>query len=196
MADEETPRQQPLYNPYHEDGRRKHHHAMRQEKFLWERRHQPVMRFKGPEEFLSAAKEYFRWCEENPIKIERVLSTKNGYERVEEYRPRAMTLQGLATHIGMSVGRLSVIISSEADLYGDAVSYVSDIIKEQKFTGAAAGVFNSNLIIRDLGLADPGRKPQGVGETESEGKTLTGVNVRFKRPSLPAPSDAEVADDV
>lgn len=38
--------------------------------------------------------------------------------------------------------------------YSDVLSHISQIIFDQKFTGAAVGAFNSNLIAKDLGLVE------------------------------------------
>ena len=38
--------------------------------------------------------------------------------------------------------------------YSDIITRVGSVIYDQKFTGAAVGAFNANIIARDLGLAD------------------------------------------
>lgn len=36
----------------------------------------------------------------------------------------------------------------------EVTTYVEEIIRTQKFEGAAVGAFNANIIARDLGLSD------------------------------------------
>ena len=63
-----------------------------------------------------------------------------------------MTLWGLTLFIGMSTTTWGKYRLKKDFI--DITTRVEQIIKHQKFTGAAAGLLNPNIIARDLGLSD------------------------------------------
>lgn len=108
----------------------------------------------------EAADEYFEWCESNPL-IEIDFKGKDA-DKVELPRMRAFTIQGLCLYLRCNVQYFNdferkVIGDSEEVSDKDfsaAITRIKEIIYTQKYTGAAAGFLNPNLISRDLGLAD------------------------------------------
>lgn len=127
--------------------------APRGNKF-WEARssHGRKPKFETDEALWSACCEYFEWVENNPLWEIRTFAYQGAVTQEHVPKMRAMTLVGLC---------LFLDISDEAwrgfrnrnDLVG-ITQIVEKIIYEQKFTGAAADLFNANIIARDLGLAD------------------------------------------
>jgi hypothetical protein len=65
---------------------------------------------------------------------------------------RAMTVAGLCLFLDISQEAFGDYRAREG--FSDVTTRVDDIIRTQKFTGAAAGLLNANIIARDLGLAD------------------------------------------
>ena len=121
---------------------------------FWEQRsssgRNPI--FSSPDDLWNSATEYFEWCEDNPL-IESKLVSFQGVSNLEEVpKMRAMTIAGLCLFLDISQDALSDYGKRE-DFIG-VVDRVKNIIRQQKFTGAAADLLNPNIIARDLGLTD------------------------------------------
>lgn len=117
--------------------------------------------FASPELLLEAAYEYFEWCDNNPFKQDNIELVKvNGVgdeirrEPLDKMRP--YTLNGLCIYLDCSPQyfRNFQDNNKDAEDFMAVITRIQEIIYEQKFTGAASGFFNSNIIARDLGLAD------------------------------------------
>ena len=109
--------------------------------------------FKDPDIFWEAACEYFEWCEENPL-LEHDFVGKDAHD-VSRKKQRAFTIHGLCHYLDINVATFSNYEKDKS--YKDffrVFTRVKEIIYNQKFTGAASGFFNANIIARDLGLAD------------------------------------------
>lgn len=122
--------------------------------------------FETPDIMLEAACEYFQWCVDNPLKEEVLMKRKTDkdYETIEHEtvsKIRPFTMQGLCLFLDVNTVYFNHFEESlkgkEDDLSNDfskIVIRIREIIYNQKFTGAASGFFNSNIIARDLGLKD------------------------------------------
>lgn len=108
--------------------------------------------FKKPEQLWDACCEYFEWVEANPLQ-ETQYKQANG-EPVPVIIPkmRAMTIEGLVIFLDVSLQTWHDYKKREGFL--EVTTRVEQIIKHQKFTGAAADLLNPNIIARDLGLKD------------------------------------------
>lgn len=109
--------------------------------------------YTDPEVLWAACVEYFEWCTSTPIIETKAHPMMGQIEYSETKKLRAMTWHGLATYLGVWTTTLEDWRSTRPDLK-DVLATVEQIIYEQKFTGAAAGVFNPMLVSRDLGLTD------------------------------------------
>lgn len=107
--------------------------------------------FESPELLWEAAQEYFEWCEENPL-IEIDFKGKDA-DRVELPKMRAFTWDGLELYLDIYSLR-DYKTNPEYKDFSQVITRVEKIIRDQKFTGAAAGFLNPNIIARDLGLTD------------------------------------------
>lgn len=109
--------------------------------------------YSSPSQLWKACVSYFEWVTENPLKEEQVFS--NG-SRMTVNRPRAMTLEGLCIHLGISRKTWQNWRNryTESGDISRLIEVVDNIIYSQKFEYAAVGMMNSSLISRDLGLAD------------------------------------------
>lgn len=122
--------------------------------------------FKTPDDLWEACCEYFEWCEKNPFKKAEAKTVNIGdyqskIEIAELPVMRPFTIQGLCIYLDTNTAYL---VEFEESLKGKTddlskdfsviLTRVRDIIYNQKFSGAASGFFNANIIARDLGLAD------------------------------------------
>lgn len=109
--------------------------------------------FADPETMWIAACEYFQWCVDNPI-LQQNWVGKDGDE-VERKLPRPFTLTALAVYFDCDEQTLKNYGTKEdhKDFFG-VTTRINQVIRNQKFEGAAVGIFNANIIARDLGLAD------------------------------------------
>ena len=65
---------------------------------------------------------------------------------------RAMTIAGLCIFLDISQQAWSEYKKREG--FGEVTTRVDEIVRTQKFQGAAADLLNPNIIARDLGLSD------------------------------------------
>ena len=108
--------------------------------------------FSSPELLWNGAQEYFKWCNDHPWKVK-------GQDVARPY-----TETGLALFLGMDTATLWSYGTSEAHKdFHNVIKKIKEVIYTQKYEGAAVGVFNHNIIARDLGLSDS-VKNQHTGE--------------------------------
>lgn len=121
----------------------------------WTRRkkHGRGLKFETPEILWEKCVEYFEWIEANPLVENRPFAFQGVVTDHPVEKMRAMTLEGLCLYIGTTRETWSDY-RTKGNGYSDIVREVEDIIREQKFTGAAADLLNPTIIARDLGLRD------------------------------------------
>jgi hypothetical protein len=107
--------------------------------------------FATPELLWEAACEYFQWCENNPIEAEDNKGTKN-VNKVRFNRP--FTIKGFMLYCDASEHWLSVFKNNATEDFLYVIRKIEAIIYNQKFEGAVIGIYNANIIARDLGLTD------------------------------------------
>ncbi len=121
---------------------------------FWEARstHGRAPIFGSPDELWEACCEYFDWIEANPL-----------YEAEAFAYQGSVTLQELPKMRAMTVASLCIFLDISTKTWGEyrerkdftlITTRVDEIVRTQKFQGAAAGLLNPNIIARDLGLAD------------------------------------------
>lgn len=108
--------------------------------------------FATPELLWGAASEYFEWCEDNPL-IEVDFKGKDA-DRVELPKMRAFTIQGLCSYLDTNSAWFRQFKGEKHEGFSTVLTRIEEVIYNQKFTGAAAGFLNPNIIARDLGLRD------------------------------------------
>ena len=108
--------------------------------------------FSNPEQLRNACYEYFEWVENNPLYEEKIFHSQGMITKDTITKMRAMTIGGLRIFLGICE-QTWVNYKNNPDFLG-VVKEVEEIIYNQKFTGAAADLLNSNIIARELGLAD------------------------------------------
>lgn len=115
-------------------------------------RHGAHKLFETPELMWEAACEYFQWCDENPIEVNDFRG--KDAEEVILKKDRPYTLHGLCLYMDVSTGYFREFKKDCTKDFVSVVTRIEETIYDQKFTGASVGLFNHNIIARDLGLAD------------------------------------------
>lgn len=114
--------------------------------------------FATPELMWEAACEYFEWVDANPLTKPDYVG-KDGIE-VTRALGRPYTLHGLCLYLDCSTqffGQFKAGLNKEKEIDKDfyiVVTRIEQTVYSQKFEGASVGIFNHNIIARDLGLAD------------------------------------------
>lgn len=108
--------------------------------------------FATPELLWEAAKEYFEWCDNNPVLKEDYVG--KDANRVERQLQRPYTISGLCVYIDASRQWWNEFRGNASKDFLVVLSRIEEIIYSQKFDGAAVGVFNQSIIARDLGLVE------------------------------------------
>lgn len=108
--------------------------------------------FESPEALWEACCEYFQWVVDTPMQEERVFVSDGTVIRAQVPKMRAMTVQGLCLHLGVSQQTWYEWEKDEG--FSEIASRARRVIYVQKFEGAAAGLLNANIIARELGLKE------------------------------------------
>jgi hypothetical protein len=98
------------------------------------------------------ALEYFEWCDSNPIDETKLFSFQGEVTSGKAPHIRAMTQAGLCAFLNIGVSTWHDYKKKEE--FSEVTSLIESVMYEQKFSGAAAGMLNANIIARDLGLVD------------------------------------------
>lgn len=122
--------------------------------------------FATPELMLEACREYFQWCDDNPefesiVQKRKISRDEEIIELVQCPKKRPYTLHGLCSYLDANTVYFNHFEESLKEKndetskdFSKVITHIREIIYNQKFSGAASGFFNANIISRDLGLAD------------------------------------------
>lgn len=112
----------------------------------------------SPEILWEAACEYFEWCENNPLledTIQKIKINGVGEEIVHEQSPKMRVFCWSGLELFLGIGSLKRYKADESyKNFRNVISEIEQVMFTQKFSGAASGFFNANIISRELGLAD------------------------------------------
>ena len=140
--------------------------------------------FSSPNQLWNAACEYFQWVEDNPLKESKLVSFQGKSVLEEVPLMRAMTIEGLTRFIHVNTDYLNQFESSldlnkrQGKGFSGVIHEIKGIMRDQKFTGASAGLLNANIIARDLGLAEKKELTgEGGGAIRSEVTTFNFIPV-------------------
>ena len=105
-----------------------------------------------PNELEEFANNYFKYIDNNPHEKKKTESDGDKIKTTIEYIKRPYTIEGLCNFIGISTQTFYNYENDKA--YLDIITRARQIIYDSKLEGATAGIFNANIVIRDLGLKD------------------------------------------
>lgn len=109
-------------------------------------------KFATPEILWEACQEYFEWAEENPLWEAKAFAFQGDVTVEKLPKMRAMTLDGL--HLFLDIDNETWRNYRGRKGFVGVTTRVENVIRSQKFAGAAAELLNPNIIARDLGLAE------------------------------------------
>lgn len=101
----------------------------------------------------EACCEYFQWVEDNPLFEMKPFAYQGVVIQEPVAKMRAMTMDGLCLFLDIEYETWRTWRNEKND-YSVVVSRADKVIRDQKFSGAAADLLNPNIIARDLGLTD------------------------------------------
>lgn len=108
--------------------------------------------FDTAEQLMEACEEYLAWNEANPLIEEKPFCFQGAIVMAELQKPRPPSIMALCTHLGISRHTWhNYRASDEFDLVCEEIDAR---MRTFKFERAVAGLMNSTLIARDLGLVD------------------------------------------
>lgn len=110
------------------------------------------VKFPTPDHLWKAACEYFEWQDQNPLIEEKIFGYQGRIYKGTINKMRAYTQSSMCVFIG--IGDSTFSDYSQNNEFSAVVENIKRIIYGQKFEGAAADLFNANIIARDLGLSD------------------------------------------
>jgi DNA-packaging protein gp3 len=105
-----------------------------------------------PEKLWESCIEYFEWVEANPLWEDKLVTFQGGATHEPIAKMRAMTIDGLCLFLDIDHKTWGKYRDRED--FVPVVTRAENVIRSQKFAGAAADLLNANIIARDLGLAD------------------------------------------
>lgn len=145
--------------------------------------------FASPELLWEEACDYFQWCDKNPIEVAELMKSGDlAGTHVNTPKARPYTLMGLCLYLDANTeyfrlfkGNLKPTENKEDEDFYRVIKKIEETIYNQKFEGASVGLFNANIIARDLGLKDN-------QDITSQGEKLQQVN-SIKVNIIPPPED-------
>ena len=149
---------------------------------FWEARssHGRKPLFGTPDDLWAACVEYFEWIETHPLYEAQAFAYQGKVTLQELPKMRAMTVAGLCIFLDISSETWRDYRGRED--FVAVTTRVDEIIRTQKFQGAAADLLNPNIIARDLGLADKTEltgKDGGAIETRELSETEAARRIAF-----------------
>ena len=119
-------------------------------------------KFETPKDLWDEVVCYFQSCDENPIVVQETCKTDKGVNTKTLSHQVPYTWEGLYCYLQVC----NLNHYKEKEEFSSILTHIGNLIRNQKFTGAAVGIFNQNIIARDLGLVD---KKEVKGEMSVDG---------------------------
>lgn len=110
--------------------------------------------FKSAGLLWEACCEYFEWVEANPLWEVKVTQYQGEVIEMPVAKMRAMTKGAMCLFLDIDQTTWNRWRDGNDDDFCRVTRVVEEVIYAQKFAGAAAELFNANIIARDLGLKD------------------------------------------
>ena len=125
---------------------------------FWEKRsshgRDPV--FTDSAQLWKVCQEYFQEVEDNPLWEDKPFNYQGAVVVNTVAKMRAMTIGGLC--IFLDICEKTWANYRERKDFLQVITKAESVIRDQKFSGAAADLLNANIIARDLGLKDESKR--------------------------------------
>lgn len=108
--------------------------------------------YSNPEQLEEIAEEYFRWVLDNPMLQEKMFASNGRIVKDDAKIQRPMSIVGFCLFAGISKKTFYNYANDESFLH--IITYIKNTIYTYKLDGAAAGIYNSSIVARELGLTD------------------------------------------
>lgn len=115
-------------------------------------KHNP-RKFETQEELIELFMEYVEYMDTQSFYEDKAFTIGGKIEHTKLKRGGPLTLTSWLLYINLDMSNWYSNYRDNED-FAHAVKLIDMFIKDHKFRGAAAGVYNANIISRDLGLAD------------------------------------------
>lgn len=139
--------------------------------------------FATPELMWEAACEYFNWCDAHPWPMaEPIKSGDNAGKLIKVPYSIPYTLEGFLFYIHAGKTYWQDFKKANHEDFSGVINDIELIIYNRKYTGAAVGAYNANLISRDIKLRDGQDLNLGFGEG-ADGE----INIHIRKPKSDAP---------
>ena len=135
--------------------------------------------FSSPEILWEAACEYFQYVIDSPIEVEETKIKPNSVEVTVNKLKRPFTWEALELYLDIESLRDYKTNPNYKD-FSQVITRIDKVIYSNKFEGASAGVFNANIIARDLGLKDQTENKNTHEMSEDTIKLLNNLNDKPK----------------
>ena len=120
-------------------------------------------KFDNPEDLWDACEQYFQWVEDNPLHEAKPFHYQGNVKIKELPKMRAMTIEGLCIFLDIDGRAWRDWRVSRKDLI-PVITRAEEVMRSQKFAGAAAELLNPNIIARDLGLSESTKTQIGLSD--------------------------------
>lgn len=136
--------------------------------------------------------EYMTFCEINPLYEGK--ATKYGHSAIP--KKRIISGRGFCVYIGKSSSWLMRAYNRARERgdeeFMEVVSWIMDVVNNDKYEGAAAGLYSPSFVAKDLSAS--GSADAGIGGSRVETKKLPSIKILTVGGYTPLPDD-EVLDD-
>ena len=116
-----------------------------------------IPRYSHPEALYEIAKEYFIECDNRPLKEGKRTETEkdSGFEVKQDFidKKQVYTLISFLNYAGISNTNWFEKYKKNP-AFETVIEFIERTIADDKFKGAVAGLYNSSIISKDLGLSD------------------------------------------
>jgi hypothetical protein len=130
------------------------------------------------------AKQYFMWCEQNPIYKDEIIKQTGAITAVAY--PRPFNLAALCIHCGVTVGYInSIAKNKQAGEFHLVAQKILSVIYSQNLEYAMVGIYNANITAKKLNL----------GSDEEGGKAPAQINIQVIENGAPQLLENEQAAD-
>lgn len=123
---------------------------------LWKNRKTVGRRRKygSPKKLWDDCFEYFDWVKQNPLCETKAFVSMGEVIKTTIPKPRAMTQNALYLYLQIDRATWNAYAKDRGEQFKFVCETIEGYILAQKIEGAAAGLFNANIIMRETGLKD------------------------------------------